>query len=81
MNEQEKMDTILDSAWTRLEMEGMHITSALLYEACNREYTLEECTEWMRRVDELLDDMPPPELGQLEAMIRGWPRIRRRFNV
>lgn len=77
MNEQEKMDTILDSAWTRLEMEGMHITSTLLYEACNREYTLEECTEWMRRVD----DMPPPELGQLEAMIRGWPRIRRRFNV
>lgn len=81
MNEQNKMDTILDSAWTRLEMEGMHITSALLYEACNREYTLEECTEWMRRVDELLDDMPPPELGQLEAMIRGWPRIRRQFYV
>ena len=81
MNEQEKMDTILDSAWTRLEMEGMHITSALLYEACNHEYSLEECAEWMRRVDELLDDMPPPELGQLEAMIRGWPRIRRRFNV
>lgn len=77
MNEQDRKDTILDSAWTRLEMEGMHITSALLYEACNREYTLEECTEWMRRVD----DMPPPELGQLEAMIRGWPRIRRRFNV
>lgn len=81
MNEQEKMDTILDSAWTRLEMEGMHITSALLYEACNHEYSLEECAEWIRQADERLDDMPPPELGQLEAMIRGWPRIRRRFNV
>ncbi len=57
MNEQDRKDSILDSAWTRLEMEGMHITSALLYEACNREYSLEECTEWMRKVDERLDAM------------------------
>lgn len=57
MTEQDKMDTILDSAWTLLEREGMHITSPLLYEACNHEYSLEECTEWMRQVDARLDAM------------------------
>lgn len=57
MNEQEKMDTILDSAWTRLEMEGMHITSVQLWHACNHEYSLEECTEWMKQVDARLDAM------------------------
>lgn len=57
MNEQNRKDTILDSAWVRLEMEGMHITSALLYEACNHEYTLEECAEWIRQVDARLDAM------------------------
>ena len=57
MNKQDKMDTILDSAWTLLEREGMHITSELLYEACDHEYTLKECAEWIRQVDARLDAM------------------------
>jgi hypothetical protein len=51
MKDQDRKDTILDSTWTRLEMEEMHITSGLLHEACDREYSLEECAEWIRQVD------------------------------
>lgn len=61
MTEQDYKDAVLDSAWTLLEREGMHITSVQLWHACNHEYSLEECTEWMRQADERLDAMKESE--------------------